>query len=179
MINYYLKEYLRDNAHKTNTYLVPGPLADRFTRLTRADIVEAGAGPKLECVLPVNGKRKTVPKSAGKEVVRPAGAAPTKRRRSAAHDSLAQDDDGDAGGAVHEGAVVDNVTRKQPGRGGARNNTSNARRRQSMGRESPIIIEDSEEGDSDTAGDETYEGEPDVVDGDEGGVEGEDSIDDD
>ncbi|CAE6431582.1 unnamed protein product [Rhizoctonia solani] len=64
----HLKEIFHSTAYAINVYLQPGPQAVRLTRLLR-EVVEAGAGPKVECafIQRTSVKSKAAPKKqAGK-----------------------------------------------------------------------------------------------------------------
>lgn len=141
----YLKQEHVPNAHKLNLYLVPGDKARRLTNLVHSDIVEKGLGPNLESVFPVVSKQKI---AVAKDGV-PAGS---KRKRVAVpprdgHDEAVPQDA--MGGAVY--------SRSREGHGGM----------------SPIVIDDSEEGEGDDV-----KGAVDSIDGDEGDIEDEDGSED-
>ena len=152
LINDYLKEEYVPNKHKINTYLVPGANARLLTTLTRAEIVDGGKGPKLECAFPVTRKRKAAAKStsAAKDVAQQVAAQP-KRKRPPASSSFVQDDSGYADAALGERADVDmdDVPYARSRRGSGQNGVRNLRSGDGArhGRESPIVIDDSDEDD--------------------------------
>ena len=177
-INDYLREEFVPNAHKVNTYLVPSHKASQLTSLSRADIVQEGLGPKLECTFPVRGKPKSAVKSVGRDVAQP-GAAP-KRKRPTASRSLVQDNSEHVQAVTNEFAAMDDTTYARHRRDSNQTGAQNLHRREGHGRESPIVIDDSDEVDYEDAEDEEdVEREIYAVEDNDGDIEDEDGSDDD
>ena len=64
LISRYLGEAFSSTAYSVNVYIVPGELAIRLTRFTRADIL-AGKGPRIHCSFRRSNQRKSSGTDAG------------------------------------------------------------------------------------------------------------------
>lgn len=159
LIHDYLQEEFVPNKHTTNTYLVPGDKARRFTSLARSDVVEKGLGPKLESAFPVTGKRKAAAKDPGKDGVQPPAARAKRKRPTAPHPG--ERNDGYDEAVAHEGDDIDDITYVHRRQGTDVGGTIYVHHKQGNGRNSPIVIEDSDEGD-----DDDVEGAEDGIEGD-------------